>query len=383
MLSRIATAGLLASIVACSGGMDRPTPTSPLSADDQPSLIRTAEGGGTVFTQNNATAGNKVLVFGRAADGTLTSAGSYATGGTGTGAGLGSQGAVTLSDDGQYLLAVNAGSNEVTAFRVSGNVLNKLNTVPSGGIMPISVTVHGGVVYVLNGGGTGGIAGFTLGTSGLAAIRDGRRPLSSSAAGPAQISFTPDGSALVVTEKAENAIVTYSVDAIGRAHGPSVTPSAGQTPFGFAFGLRGTLIVSEAFGGAVDASAASSYRTNGASLMLRSASVPDTETAACWFAVTPNGQYAYATNTGSGTVSGYRVTNEGRLVLLDAGGVTGVVGAGSSPTDDAISRNGQFLYVLASSTHLVSAFAINGSGALTAVGVSPALPAGSVGLAAR
>ena len=383
MLSRLTTAGLLVSIVACSGGMDRTTPTSPLSPDDHASSVRSAERSGVVFTQNNAIAGNKVLVFDRAADGTLTSAGAYATGGTGTGAGLGSQGAVTLSDDGQYLLVVNAGSNEVTAFHVHGDVLDKLNTVASGGLLPISVTVHGGLVYVLNGGGTGGIAGFTLDVNGLSAIRDTRRPLSSSAAGPAQISFTPDGSALVVTEKAANAIATYAVDALGRAHGPSVTPSAGQTPFGFAFGLRGTLIVSEAFGGAVDASAASSYRTNGTSLMLRSASVPTTETAACWFAVTPNGQYAYAANTGSGSVTGYRVTNEGRLVILNADGRTGVVGAGSTPIDDAVSANGQFLHVLASGAHLVSTFAIDASGALTNVGVSPALPAGTVGLAAR
>src|SRR5258707_15868288 len=73
---------------------------------------------GAVYVMSNAPAGNAVLVFNRTADGALAPAGSYATGGTGTGAGLGSQGALVVSDDQHWLLAVNAGSNSVSVFEV-------------------------------------------------------------------------------------------------------------------------------------------------------------------------------------------------------------------------------------------------------------------------
>lgn len=378
MRLHITTASLLVALTAC---MQEPSvPTSPLAAE----MPSTSRGGvaGVVFSQTNAPGGNAVHAFDRAADGTLTSAGVYPTGGNGTGAGLGSQGAVTLSDDGRFLLAVNAGSNEISAFAVAGDRLSALNTVSSGGVMPISVTVHDDLVYVLNAGGSGGIAGFHLGKSGLSPIAGSVQPLSSAAAGPAQISFTPDGDALVVTEKAANAIATYTVGADGRAQGPTVTPSAGQTPFGFAFAHRSLLVVSEAFGGAVDASAASSYSVNDASLSLRSASVPTTETAACWFVVTPNGKYAYAANAGSGSVSGYRVGTDGRLALLTADGRTGVTGAGSGPSDEALSRNGQYLYVLTNGARAIMAFSIAADGSLSNIGAASGLPAGMVGLAA-
>jgi 6-phosphogluconolactonase len=377
MRPRLTFATLLVALSACA--QEQMPPTSPLRAE-LPSMNRVGDVG-VAFTMTNAPGGNAVLAFDRAPDGALSSAGTYATGGAGTGAGLGSQGAVTLSDDGRYLLAVNAGSNEVTAFEVMGDRLERLNTVSSSGLMPISVTVYHDLVYVLNAGGSGGIAGFRLDKSGLAPIAQSARPLSSSAAGPAQISFTPDGDALIVTEKAANAIASYVVDADGLAQGPNVTPSSGQTPFGFAFAHRSVLIVSEAFGGAADASAASSYDVADASLSLVSASVPTTETAACWFVTTPDGKYAYATNAGSGSVSGYAVGTDGRLTLLTPGGRTGVTGAGAS--DEAVSRNGRYLYALTSGARAIAEFAIAADGSLTNIGAATGLPAGTVGLAAR
>src|SRR6266850_6942887 len=155
-----------------------------------------------VYTITNQVAGNAVAVFARAADGTLTPAGSFATGGTGTGAGLGSQGAVTLSDDGRLLFAVNAGSNDVSVFQVGPQELSLLSRTPSGGTLPISVTVSRNVVYVLNTGGAGNISGFTVGsTGGLTPIAGSTKSLSTAAAGPAEVSFSPDGRELVVTEK--------------------------------------------------------------------------------------------------------------------------------------------------------------------------------------
>src|SRR5881409_1809742 len=119
-----------------------------------------------VYTLTNQVAGNSVAVFARAADGTLSAAGSVATGGTGTGAGLGSQGALALSDDGRWLFAVNAGSNDVSILRVTPAGLVLTSRVPSGGTLPISLTVHGNLLYVLNGGGSGNIAGFALDNGG-------------------------------------------------------------------------------------------------------------------------------------------------------------------------------------------------------------------------
>lgn len=226
-----------------------------------------AEAPGAVYTLTNSAAGNAVAVFDRAADGTLTAAGSVPTGGLGTGAGLGSQGALALSGDGQRLYAVNAGSNTVTAFAVGPNGISSLGAVPSGGIRPISVSESHGLVYVLNAGDgvtAGSISGFTADARGaLAPLAGSTRPLSAASVGPAQIGFSPDGTTLVVTEKATNQIVTYAVGAGGLASGASVYASSGPTPFGFAFDKRGTLIVSEAFGGA--ASALSSYALDGGS----------------------------------------------------------------------------------------------------------------------
>ena len=380
MRPRLTIGSLLIVLSACM--QEEPTSPALPPSDESPSLSRGGQVG-VVYSLTNAPGGNAVHVWSRASDGALADAGVYPTGGAGTGAGLGSQGAVTLSDDGRFLIAVNAGSNEITAFAVDGDRLTMLDKVASGGVMPVSVDVHKHLVYVVNAGGSGNIAGFRIDKSGLSPIAGSSRPLSSSAAGPAQISFTPDGDALVVTEKATNVISTYTLDAEGRAQGPNAIPSAGQTPFGFAFSHRSVLIVSEAFGGAVDASAASSYTVNDASLSLISGSVSTTETAACWFVVTPDGKYAYTTNTGSGSVSGYAVGSDGRLTLLTAGGKTGVTGPGSTPIDEAVSRNGRYLYVLATEARAIVAFAIAPDGSLINLGGATGLPAGMVGLAAQ
>lgn len=340
---------------------------------------------GAVYTLSNATAGNAVVAFDRAPDGTLTPAGTFATGGTGTGGGLGSQGALVLGDDGTALFAVNAGSNEITSFAVREDGLTLLQTVGSGGTRPISLTEHDGVLYVLNAGGTGNITGFNVSERGLLSPLSGStRTLSSSAAGPAQVEFSPDGRQLVVTEKATNNIDTFAVGKDGVAAAATIHASAGATPFGFAFGKHDQLIVSEAFGGAAGASAVSSYdlsKSGGLETITPSAATG--QTASCWVAITKNGRYAYTTNTGSGSISGYSIAKDGALSLLDADGRTGVTGAGSKPTDLALSNDSHFLYSLNEGTHNISTFAVGADGSLAPVGAASAVPAGAVGLAAR
>jgi 6-phosphogluconolactonase (cycloisomerase 2 family) len=338
------------------------------------------EGPGAVYLMTNATGGNSVIVFDRSADGQLTSDGTYATGGTGTGGGLGNQGSVILTKDHRRLYVVNAGSDDISAFHVSRTGLQLSGpSVPAGGQRPISLTEHGDLLYVLNAGGSGGIAGFRVGTDGaLTPIPGSIRPLSSPTAGAAQIQFSPDGRILVVTEKATNTISTYTVGSDGVASGPNAQASAGQTPFGFNFNQRGDLVVSEAVGGGPGASTASSYRLDrDGNLALISGRVATTQTAACWIAISQNGSFAYTTNTGSGTISSLAIGPGATLTLVEA-----VAGTGIAPLDAAFTPGGRFLYVR-NGGGTVGAFLAEAKGGLTHIGDFGVLPAGANGMAAR
>jgi 6-phosphogluconolactonase len=379
MFKRLVTMAAASVTLAACSSQDVNGPMAGTNDADQALFVGPGNAG-VVYASSNAMAGNQVMRFERAADGTLNAAGVIATGGTGTGAGLGSQGAVTLSTNNRWLFVVNAGSNDVSVIRIGSSGWEVTDREPSGGTMPISVTVHRTTVYVLNAGGAGNISGFTLMPDGsLSPIAGSTRPLSGPAVQPAQVSFAPTGDWLVVTEKATNQILTYPVNGSGVAGAPVVHPSSGTTPFGFDFAGTNRLIVSEAFGGAPNASATSSYRLNSGGLQLVSGSVPTTETAACWVATTKNGRYAYVSNTGSSSVTGYSIAADGELTILDADGVTGTT---AGPAIDAgISVNGQFLYVL-NGNGTISAFSIAADGSLTSTGTTMGLPAGSVGLAA-
>src|SRR3989442_13482280 len=240
-----------AALAACEQNRGVTSPASAVATSLQAQRSdRSSDGGDgprAVYTLTNQVAGNAVAVFNRSADGTLTAAGTIATGGTGTGAGLGSQGAVALSHDGRRLFAVNAGSNDVSVFDVGPAGLSLASRTASGGPLPISLTVHGNVLYVLNAGGNGNISGFTISTTGgLTAIPGSTQLLSGTNVGPAQVSFSPDGRRLVVTEKNTSLLDVYAVDAKGAAGARTSFTSAGGTPFGFAFGPRHVLLVSEA-----------------------------------------------------------------------------------------------------------------------------------------
>jgi 6-phosphogluconolactonase len=331
---------------------------------------------GAVYTLTNAAGGNAVVAFNRAADGTLTPQGTFPTGGIGTGSGLGSQGAVVLSDDGRQLFAVNAGSNSISLFAVHPDGLELRATAPSGGIRPISITVRGNLLYVVNAGGTGNISGLVVGRDGLAPLAASTQPLGSGSAGPAQVSFSPDGTALVVTEKASSTIDVYPIGLDGRAGAPVVSPSAGGTPFGFDFDNRGHLLVSEAAG------SASSYAITPGGASVISGAVATHQGAPCWLIASKNGRYAYTANAAAGTISGFSVGHDGSLTLLDTSGATGILGPTSHPLDEAVSNNGQYLYNLTDGLHAISTFATGADGSLTLTG-SVAVPTGAAGLAAR
>lgn len=340
---------------------------------------------GAVYVMTNSPAGNAVLVFNRDQNGSLTPSGSFASGGLGSGSGLGSQGALVLSGDGRLLFAVNAGSNQVSVFGVVPGGLALFGTFNSGGTFPTSLTSYDDMLYVLNAGGSGNIAGFRVTDAGqLEAIPNSTMFLSNNgvgaAPGPAQIQFTPDGTKLVVTEKATSLIDTYAVNSDGTASGPTVNVSSGVVPYGFGFGQQNLLIVSEAFPGVVNGSAVSSYTFTGMNLKAISASAPTHQTAACWVVVTGNGKFAYAANAASGSISGYQVMANGALSLLNADGRTGVLGSDTTPIDMALSHNSQYLYDLGNGSHMIYIFMVNPDGSLTASGSVP-VPVSTAGIA--
>jgi 6-phosphogluconolactonase (cycloisomerase 2 family) len=350
---------------------------------------------GAVYVLTNQTA-NSITVFLRNnRNGTLTPAGTFSTGGAGNPVAippdpptdpLGSQGSLVLHN--HLLFAVNAGSNEISVLSsvpgVGQNSLTLIGKVNSGGIRPISVTVYENLLYVLNEGGMPNITGFTIGANGsLTPLAGSTRPLIGGAmADPAQVGFSPDGRHLIVTEKMGNRLDTYTVDANGLPSAPIANVSTGMTPFGFAFNHFGYLIVSEAFGGMPGQSKVSSYNmaANGL-LSVGSGSVPNGQTASCWVVVGSNGRYAFVSNTGSGTISSYRIRNDGTLALEHA--VAGSTGPGSTPIDMALSNNSRFLYVVDNGRQMIHAFFVGNNGTLTAIDDEGGLPFGMQGIAAR
>ena len=264
---------------------------APLAASAAPAHAAGSPALGAVYTASNDATANSILVFNRLADGRLVPGDSVDTGGRGAGAGLGNQGGVRLTPDERWLLAVNAGSDELSVLSVGDSSLTLSDVVSSGGSQPISVTANGGLVYVVNAV-SDSIAGFRLDPQGhLTSLAGSVRSLGGSGTGPAEIAFSPDGNSLVVTEKNTNKIAVFPVDGNGLAGAPLVQDAAGTTPFGFAFGKRGQLFVSEAFGGAADASATSSYRLGSDGILsVITPSAANSESSSCWSAVSPDGR---------------------------------------------------------------------------------------------
>ncbi len=344
-------------------------------------------GRGAVYVATNGAAANRILIFKRDGDGSLTAAGSVATGGRGTGAGLGNAGGIAMQDGQRFLFAVNAGSNDVSVLAVTGSGLRLVDKAPSGGVNPISVTVSDDLVYVLNAGGAAGdadnITGFTVARNGrLKPLAGSNRPLSDDNTGPAQVSFNPEGDVLFVTEKATNKITTFSIGQDGLALSQQSVDSQGVTPFGFAFAGRAKVYVTNAAGG-VSASSVSSYFVDETGAVLNLAgpiTAAPSQIAACWIAITGDGKYAYVSNTGSSSVTLFEIGSLGSLTPLD--NVT--TGGLSGPIDSAITGGDRFLYVLngMGDTPTISAFAIASDGSLTAL-AGASVPAGSNGLIAR
>jgi 6-phosphogluconolactonase (cycloisomerase 2 family) len=348
--------------------------------------VRNSSFSDAVFVMSNRAEGNRVTMIRRTDSGRLVRIGSYGTGGEGSGPGeisatdpFGSQGSLTLSPDGRFLFASNAGSNEISTFRVLDDGLLLTSVVSSGGSYPVSVTMKGNIVYVLNAGAEGVVTGFRLTRSGqLLPIRGSSRTLQvpTPNAGkqpniffsPAQVQFSPDGDWLVISDKnidSRGTLQLFKVGSDGQlAARPVVTISEDPAPFGFTFDRRGHLVLTEAARGAV-----STYDINDdGTLQPITLSVFNGQGEPCWVDMSRN--FAYVTNTATQNITGYNVARNGELTLLNPSGVSGVVGgAGSGPVDVAVSGDGRFLNVLSSGTGIVQSFRINPfTGALTLSG---------------
>jgi 6-phosphogluconolactonase (cycloisomerase 2 family) len=344
---------------------------------------------GAVFVMTNAADRNEIIAYRRNADGSLQEGHKFSTGGRGSGGvidPLGSQGSLTLTQDHLLLLAVNAGSGDISVFSVHGDMLSLTDRVPCGGSEPVAIAQHGDLVYVVNAGGASNVTGFRMQRNGrLRPISDSIAFLTTSNSGTASLSFSPDGEFLLVTEKITNNIDGFHIQTDGTLGPIIVSPSVGPGVFAVLFAPNGTALVSETGQpGGHNAAAISSYAVlPNATLASISTSVPTLGAASCWQAVTPDGRFVYTANTGSSTISGFSIAANGALTPL-GGTIVATLPGGSLDLDSAISADGNFLYTLDSGTGTVSIFGINQDGSLTSLGDVGGLSAsaGFQGLAA-
>lgn len=342
-----------------------------------------------VFVMTNSATHNEVIAFAQAGNGSIEEH-QFATGGRGSGGTtdpLGSQGSLTLTQDHSFLLAVNAGSGEISVFKVHGAELTLTDRVSCGGSEPVAVTEYNHVVYVANAGGNSNVSGFVLDANGkLTPIAGSISYLSTSNSGPGSVTFSPDGKFLLVTEKVTNNIDVFPVQSGGKLGSIVVNPSAGSGAFAVSFAANGTALVSETGPmGAQNAGALSSYavQSNG-TLSVISASVPTMGTATCWQAITPNSNFVYTANSGSSTISGFSIGKNGTLTPL-SGTIVATLPSGSTDLDTAISSDGKLLFTLDSGTGKVSVFDLDSNGDLNNVGAIGNFPpsAGFNGIAAN
>lgn len=349
--------------------------SSPVRADE-------GENGRFVYVMTNEAGDNHIVVF-QHTKSALTQVQEISTGGQGSGGSgdpLGSQGSLTLSDDGSLLVAANAGSNEITSFTVEHGHLAFADKEPSGGTRPVSVSAHDNMVYVANAGGSPNVTGFLIHNDGRLTMMPGSTVVLPGGSGvsPAQVSFTPNGESLVVTDKGTNAI---DIVPLSDHHEPAAAvvsiPANGPSPFGFAFAGRSKLVVTQAGNGTV-----SSYVIKGEEdnqLQNATNSLADGGMAPCWI-VTTRDHYAFVVNSATASISSLGVAADGTLTLI-ASAAAGTA-AGTGPIDASASSDGRFLYVITTHTGMLFAFRIDG-GQLTEVGFAGGLPLSIQGIAAE
>lgn len=336
----------------------------------------------TVFVTTNAADRNEVVAFERGNDGSFYEEGRFQTGGRGSGGTidpLQSQGVLTLNHDHTLLFVANSGSGTVSVFRVSQGSLSLIDQVPSGGSEPVSVAELNNTVYVLDGAAAGAVSVFKVGLDGhLLQVPNSTLYLSGSGVGGSSISIRPDGKVLAVTERAANNIDTFQIKADGTLAPIVVNASKAPGVFSATFAPDGNLIVSETGpAGTTNESAISSYSilSNG-SLSAVTQSIPTFGTANCWDAVTPNGNFVYASNATSGTLAGFAIGKGGALTPI-GGTIVATNPEGSANLDITVSSDGKYLFTLNSGAGTIGVFAILNDGTLSSEGTISGITAAS------
>jgi 6-phosphogluconolactonase (cycloisomerase 2 family) len=373
-LRTVAAASLLAGVTLVTTGV--------AAGADQPSEVTHA-----LFLETDNAGSNSVLSYARATDGTVSFAGSYATGGLGATASgavadpLASQSGLSLINNGRELVAVNPGSNTVSLFAVDGARLNLIQQIASGGLFPNSVASYGDLVAVLNAGGAGTVAEFRLRGGHLHALNREVRSLGLSNTAipdflhaPGQVGFTPDGQHLIVTTKlSTNAFDVFSVSEDGELGvSPVVTGAQNAVPFAFNFDAAGHLVAAEA-----STSSLSTYVVNTDGTLTPIGTVSDGAKALCW--ISSSNGYVFGDNAGSATVSSFTETPTGVPTLVSA--TAGVAHAGT--TDSTVSPDGQFLYVESGGSGTLDVYGIGTNGALNPLETLFNVPVASEGIAAN
>lgn len=346
-----------------------------------------------VYVNDNTAGTNTIAAFTVNADGSLTPlpGSPFATGGAGKGAIVGSQGSIQATADGRFIIAVDAGSNQVSVLRVrpDGSLEQvRGGTVSSGGIEPISVAVHGDLVYVANEG--DGVSGSSY--SGFRLHRDGRlSPIPGSTvalpatANPGDILFNSTGTNLVGVEVGTTDPSTFRIDSFSVRHDGRLRPAPGSPfaaqsagPFGSEFSPADPshLYVSNAHAGAGNGTvSAFDVAADGTLTSIGASPYADSQTAPCWVEISHDGRYLFTVNTGSTTISSYAINADGSLSLL--GSTPFNNGTGIRPFDARLDPSGRYLYVVDAALDAVSAFAVSGGSLQELTQSAFALPVGA------
>jgi 6-phosphogluconolactonase (cycloisomerase 2 family) len=348
---------------------------------------------GHVYVNDNTAGTNTIGAFNRHADGSLTSApGSpFNADGAGNGGGLASQGAIQITGNGRYVLAVDAGSNQISVLRINfDGSLSVDSVVSSDGQLPVSVAVHHHLVYVANASPTSpNYTGFTLNHGRLAPLPRSTVVLANGAQ-PADVLFNGNGQKLVGTEAGSGEIDSFTVRHDGLLAGApgSPFPAQGVGPFGSEFSPTNPnqLFVSNAHNDvAADTTghgtvSAFDDSPNGVLLSIGSSPFADLQTAPCWIEITHDGRFLFTVNTGSGEISRYSIGSGGTLKLLGSTPVGAIGGVGA--VDARLSPDGRTLYVDESRIGEVGEFAVNGGNLTERAGSPVSLPTtGTAGIA--
>jgi len=339
---------------------------------------------GYVYVNDNTTGTNTIAGFLRHPDGSLTPlpGSPFPAGGAGTGSGIGSQGALQQTADGRYLLAVDAGSNQVSVLTIgSGGRLSLVGSpVSSGGTMPVSIAVHQRLVYVANASGTPNFNGFTINSKGVLTPLAGSTVSLPPGSLPGDVLFNATGAVLAGTLVDSSQIVTFTVGSGGRLTPAPGSPFPAQAtgPFGSEFRPTNPsqLFVSNAHAGAnLGTVSAFSVAADGAVTAIGASPFADLQTAPCWVEITRDGRFLFTVNTAVPSISSYAISRGGSLRLL--GSTVFNFPTGLGPEDARLSPDGKILYVVGTGASKVSGFKVR-NGSLTELPSSPtSLPAGS------